>query len=494
MVKTLLRSATNVAPALVAALLACSGQTGPTGSAGSPGSEGQQGPAGPQGSPGVSPQRTLSAVVPTTGLLARDLDVMILGNGTTFDATSQVAFGYGVTVASLEVVSPTGLRAHLEVNPAATIGPRDVTVRTGDISLVGHGAFQVAAAITTSVSAGTPQQGAIVKLDVENMDSQSFGTTALIGPINTLGTENLVGNGASSTGSHDSFLGFVDPLAPAGATIIEAVNVSTSNDGATVFQATYASAPGAVQLLPVRSIDKLPVGSNALSEALPAPYATHPYVATTPSSGLVSITVTGTGARIVPRLNVYPTSGRSDDFVAWAQAAGAGSAVTLAYPVDAAANTFGVVSDASLGGNGGTDYAYSIAASFTPVDVLPETIVPHYATAFAQPLCDSETPNCLLSGKIGGVGEYDVYLLPTLPPDAHQIISARLESDSRVWMTTDPWMKRVDTDFTPPWPQHVGSAQVGPSSEPTYLIVEGRAGGSKPLGDYLLATTIVTAP
>ncbi len=55
-------------------------------------------------------------------------------------------------------------------------------------------------------------------------------------------------------------------------------------------------------------------------------------------------------------------------------------------------------------------------------------------------------------------------------------------------------MKRVDTDFTPPWPQHVGSAVVSPSSVPRYLIVEGRLGGSKTLGDYLLATKIVTVP
>ncbi len=40
--------------------------------------------------------------------------------------------------------------------------------------------------------------------------------------------------------------------------------------------------------------------------------------------------------------------------------------------------------------------------------------------------------------------------------------------------------------------QHVASTVVGPSGVPRYLVVEGQAGGSKPLGDYLVATTIVT--
>lgn len=499
MLRTLLRSAANVAPALVAALFACSGDTGSVGPAGSAGASGangaagQQGPSGAQGSSGVSPRGTLSAVVPAVGLLARDLDVTVLGDGTKFDSSNRVDFGQGISVTSLTVISSTGLRAHLQIDPGATVGSRDVIVRTTEVPLVGRNAFQVGPSMMTSISAGAPQQGGVVKVDVENLDTRSFGTTALIGAINSLGAEDVATAGASSTGTRDTFIGFVDPLATPGSTRIEAVNVSTNNDGATVFPVTYSSVADAVEVLPVRSIEVLTVDSSALSGTLAAPFATHVYRTSTPSSGVVSITLSGTGARIIPRLNIYPTSGRSNDFVASTEGSAPRSAVNLTYPVDARADTYAVVCDTSLAGNGGTDYAFAISASFTHVDAVPETIQSHYATAQAQPLCESEAPDCLLSGNIRAEGEYDVYVLPPLPPDTHRTVFARLESDARVWLTTDPWMKRVDNDFTPAWPQHVGRAEVASTDVPTYVIVHGRAGGAKPVGAYLLATTMATA-
>src|SRR5215472_5803215 len=126
-------------------------------SSGSSGSNGNQGPPGPQGPPGTSVAPSLVGVTPRVLLLDREVDVVIAGNATTFTGMEMPDFGAGVGVFNVTLISPTALGAHLKVDKAAAVGPRDLHVG----SLTAAQAFTVAPPIAVSVLAGTPAQGGL---------------------------------------------------------------------------------------------------------------------------------------------------------------------------------------------------------------------------------------------------------------------------------------------------------------------------------------------
>ena len=68
---------------------------------------GTTGPKGDQGDPGMSTgTASISSVLPRVGCLDRELDIAIAGSETSFDATTTVSFGSGVTVTQVSVISP----------------------------------------------------------------------------------------------------------------------------------------------------------------------------------------------------------------------------------------------------------------------------------------------------------------------------------------------------------------------------------------------------
>jgi hypothetical protein len=112
----------------------------------------------------------LAAVAPSAVPQGTTLDVELTGSNTGFRTGSTVAVaGLGVSVASVDVLSPTRIVARLTAAPGAAAGFRDVTVSTdrGDGSIEtakGIGAAQVVAAPTTptvlSVTPSTVAAGA----------------------------------------------------------------------------------------------------------------------------------------------------------------------------------------------------------------------------------------------------------------------------------------------------------------------------------------------
>src|SRR5215472_8262976 len=149
------------------AWVACSSSSGANGSSGA------QGPPGPQGPPGTSVAPSLAGVFPRTFLLDRELDVVILGDATTFTGTEAPDFGPGVGVFAVTALSPTALSAHLKIDKGAAVGVRDVHVG----SLSAAKMVEVAPAMEVSVLAGTPRQGSLAVLDLINRDTnQAFDT------------------------------------------------------------------------------------------------------------------------------------------------------------------------------------------------------------------------------------------------------------------------------------------------------------------------------
>jgi len=148
--------------AIILGAIACTGSTGPQGASGAPGSPGEPGPAG-TGTPSVS------AVTPASAFLARTADVQIVGNGTSWSASTTVDFGAGITVNKVQAASVTGLVANITIQDTATTGPRDVTVNDGSTKETYSQAFTILAPATEAVS-GLVAQGSIQTVHFVDVD------------------------------------------------------------------------------------------------------------------------------------------------------------------------------------------------------------------------------------------------------------------------------------------------------------------------------------
>src|SRR5205807_7125866 len=92
----------------------------------------------------------------------QNLSVAIVGQNTHFvQGTSQVSFGAGITVVSAAVSSATAATAVVNIDRAAALGTRTVTVTTGTEVVSFTNGFTVAVGTPTilSVDAGGSQQG-----------------------------------------------------------------------------------------------------------------------------------------------------------------------------------------------------------------------------------------------------------------------------------------------------------------------------------------------
>ncbi len=484
-----------VVPTLTATMLGCSGSTGPlgpTGAQGPQGPEGSQGAQGPQGdagapgAPGTSGPQSLSGVVPAVGLLDRGVDVVLLGSGTAFTSSTSIDFGPGIAVSSVMRLSASALSAHLAIDATAAVGARAVSVTTGDQKFLAAGAFRVAAPIDVAITAGNAIQGGLVQLDVVDQDGDSFSTSsmAIIGSVSTLGTVS------AETATRASVIAFVDPLAPAGAAQLEVANVELSLGGAVVFPETFLSTPRAVTV-GTGALLWLSPGSPLAKERIDAVAGTRAYKTYTTGPGVVSVAVTPTsGSRMAPRLNVYPTSGRSADLVGSVAA----SMPSIAYPVLDKTWTYSVVSDQTLGG-GSSLYGYGIAADFRGADAI-QTEAPglHFNAASAQVMCATVAAQgagvCLLTGAVAPVTDFDVYQLPATGQPTDVYVSSAF--DTQAWLTQDQTLVRVDGDLSPVWPAHVAAHTID-GSAPWYIVVEGRSGGSAPTGNYAIGVAIHAA-
>ena len=104
----------------------------------------------------------LTLVNPNSGVQGQPNELVALtGQYTHFQqGVTTAAFGSGITVAQLTVNSPTSATAKINIDPAATLGLRDVTVTTNAEVVALNGAFTVnpGAPIVTQVNPNTGQQ------------------------------------------------------------------------------------------------------------------------------------------------------------------------------------------------------------------------------------------------------------------------------------------------------------------------------------------------
>lgn len=123
----------------LAALIGCSAEAGPTGPTGA------QGPEGPTGPPGPGTTPSISAVAPLKIYWDHQDTVVLSGSGTSWDASTVVDFGAGVSVQSVTVASPTAIVAHVLADNSAATGPRPIIVRAAADTTRFEDAFHVEA-------------------------------------------------------------------------------------------------------------------------------------------------------------------------------------------------------------------------------------------------------------------------------------------------------------------------------------------------------------
>jgi hypothetical protein len=154
------------------AVAACgSGSQGEPGTPGAAGGTGKTGPAG-SAAPAGSTTPSVSVVTPPYAFQDRTVDVTIAGSGTTWGAGTTVSFSDPkVKVNNVTVASATGLLVNITIAADATLGPLDISIVEGKVTVLYSGAFTIKAPLLVTVqpTAGVPQ-GGLANLHVQMQD------------------------------------------------------------------------------------------------------------------------------------------------------------------------------------------------------------------------------------------------------------------------------------------------------------------------------------
>jgi hypothetical protein len=124
-----------------------------------------------------SGDESISGVIPGELFVGRSGDVLIIGNGTSWEEGGvQVSLGEGVTVDSVTVASPTALMVKATADSAAELGVRDVTVN----DLAFADAFELSSPVLVKSLQGQTAQGSVALVRLQNLDfANPFDTTAV---------------------------------------------------------------------------------------------------------------------------------------------------------------------------------------------------------------------------------------------------------------------------------------------------------------------------
>lgn len=167
----------------------------------------------------ISP--TLLQIIPNTAQPGqKNLALTIQGQFTNFvQGTTLASFGAGISVASLTVNSPSSATAVVNIDPASSPGPRDITITTSlEVVALGNGLVIANAGVATliqvspdTISAGKMNVSVAISAQstafVQGTTTANFGTgiSVLSLTVNspTSATAVLNIDPATATGTHD---------------------------------------------------------------------------------------------------------------------------------------------------------------------------------------------------------------------------------------------------------------------------------------------------
>jgi len=243
----------------------------------------------------VIAQPTLSVVDPGSGLQgATNLTVDILGQYTTFDATTTFNFGQGVTtVGPPTILGPTIATQVISIDQLANLGGRSVVASTPDAApiaqTVGGAGFSVtpSLALIAAITPNTSQQGTAITVEVTGQNTHWNGSTFF-----QFG-DGIVVTSTQVNSLTDATLTLAIPAyageGPTGASAHTAGEIANINNGFVVTAGTpylLSTGPGSVP-------QQGSVVFTILSQATTWSSATPPVVSYGPYITLTNVNVTG---------------------------------------------------------------------------------------------------------------------------------------------------------------------------------------------------------
>ena len=403
--------------------LGCSGEDG---SAGPAGPEGPAGATGPAGENAVG-EPSISSVTPSKAFLGRKAEVVISGNGTTWDDSTTVDFGAGVTVASKVVASPTAIIAQLEIGNDV-VGAHDVKIG----ALTYKQGFKTIPAIDLTTQ-GKLAQGSIAVMSAKQLDFTTPFDTSYTGdgfftPIVYTGVKinEIAGvtTDISAVGSYScDFLAYIDVTAAASENDIDVLSGPAGSQTHNIF-------PKALKIeerAPVELVAGTPATGN-IEKAWDSTLYKF-----TPTAGikLLEIAASTSSADGTPAFMMLPKSGSFADAIAFSQ--------SVSFANDAADPFYLVVLD----GNGAYGYDYKLAANLIDVPNNAVESTDNETSAKAQAL--SALPFLVYKGTLSGATDEDWFKYTATAADVGKTLQIKtMGIDSQ----TDTTLEAFESDGT----------------------------------------------
>lgn len=316
---------------------------------------------------GSDEDESISGVIPGELFVGRSGDILIIGDGTSWESGVQVSLGAGVTVDSVTVASPTALLVTATADSTAELGMRDVMV--GDLSF--EGAFELAAPVQVKAIQGQTAQGSIAVVKLQNLDfANPFDTTStgggLFSPLEYVNIAVTAGEGATAQ------ISTVEPFA------IELLLLTDVNAATGPVDLEVLSGPADAQLgfrypaafeVEAREAEALP-GDSDVTASVDEPFQSALYTVTAEELSVLSAYTYSDSPDATPSFALLPGSGSFAELMTYGAV---GNFV--------ASDTFYLV---YWDGSGMAGYSYSIGANVQAVmDSLEET-EPNQTTTKAQ--------------------------------------------------------------------------------------------------------------
>jgi hypothetical protein len=431
------------------------------------------------------------------------VSVTVAGEALGFSAAKPPTLGFGadITVSSVEVVDPDSAVATVQIAETAAIGPRNVTIQAGAVTLTATKAFDVEPPLDVSVAQdmtgkplGQAGQGDTVALTIHNLDTADALDSNVL--YETTGSSIL--SQLDETATDLTAVVLFDPLAPTGPLQLELANPTI--EGAAGL--SFVSAPG-VLTVAARTPTKVAFGATK-NDAIAAPFGTNVYELSSTGAAIVSLAVTSDPSLpIVPRLRVYGSDGLSDqllDDVGGEGLLGATPAQDM-FPLTSDTTMYLVVLDGNFGG--GSGYSYTFSPTSLPVsNVITAPTTAHGTPATAPNETTKCVPGpCIIEGSLTTAGQTDAYSL-TLTATATVTISydrdpktgivaviAPATSDNSGFDFTN--MEVSSSQAAATQPANVASSQSMPGTAGVWYVVVfdagSQVGGTVSTGKYTLS-------
>jgi hypothetical protein len=368
-----------LASVLALSAVGCSGDDGKPGEPGAPGAPGPAGPAGPSGNADAEPEVDL--VFPNTGILGRQVDVVVRADDLKLEEGTKLEFGPGVRVANVELLSSRSVSARLTIEPEAAVGLRDVTITVGDKKVVGTKAFRVRPGIDVGLSAQTLESGSILAVQLTNNDRAAFDTTQ--GRFTVLSEDPFVLFGLQQLTATNARVLF---LLPPSMTLSQPTRFIAANRLGGQPVDAFISAP-----LGVTVTKREPTtfeSGTAIDAVFDKPLATRLFKVASTGPAIVDVDFSKTGTDVNPEYFMFGADGTEDDVLL---NSAQNPRVTLSFD-KADSHLFMAYDRAFGGGADAAKFGFRARATVIPATLVEEDDTEKFAGAAAQVIALDQLP------------------------------------------------------------------------------------------------------